>query len=161
MRGPYVDVRRAINLKRSQCSFLRKFTSQYIFPKHSSLWHSHVTIVHSFYFVFYHHQLHLPVCDVYVERNVGLWIIRGKFCNSENLIYVTEKLSTQSDDFSKKLYIYAEKSQRYICFNKRWKLVALVSLFFILFLVVMYRGQYIMIYYIIYKSYLKSCYILR
>ncbi|XP_063992538.1 fibroblast growth factor 18 isoform X1 [Diachasmimorpha longicaudata] len=36
-----------------------------------------------------------------------------------------QKLSTQSDDFSKKLYIYAEKSQRYICFNKRWKLVAL------------------------------------
>lgn len=39
---------------------------------------------------------------------------------------VTEKLTTQSEDFSRKLYIFAEKSQRYICFNKRWKLVGLV-----------------------------------
>ncbi|XP_012146585.1 fibroblast growth factor 8b isoform X2 [Megachile rotundata] len=36
-----------------------------------------------------------------------------------------QKLTTQSEDFSRKLYIYAEKSQRYICFNKRWKLVGL------------------------------------
>ncbi|XP_011878746.1 PREDICTED: fibroblast growth factor 18-like isoform X2 [Vollenhovia emeryi] len=36
-----------------------------------------------------------------------------------------QKLTTQSEDFSKKLYIFAEKSQRYICFNKRWKLVGL------------------------------------
>jgi len=39
---------------------------------------------------------------------------------------VTEKLTTQSEDFSRKLYIFAENSQRYICFNKRWKLVGLV-----------------------------------
>ncbi|KAI4480379.1 hypothetical protein M0804_010377 [Polistes exclamans] len=36
-----------------------------------------------------------------------------------------QKLTTQSEDFSRKLYIFAEKSQRYICFNKRWKLVGL------------------------------------
>ncbi|XP_015602899.1 uncharacterized protein LOC107271425 isoform X2 [Cephus cinctus] len=36
-----------------------------------------------------------------------------------------QKLTTQSEDFSGKLYIFAEKSQRYICFNKRWKLVGL------------------------------------
>ncbi|XP_012267986.1 fibroblast growth factor 18 isoform X2 [Athalia rosae] len=36
-----------------------------------------------------------------------------------------QKLSTQSDDFSGKLYIFAEESERYICFNKRWKLVGL------------------------------------
>lgn len=39
---------------------------------------------------------------------------------------VAEKLTTQSEDFSKMLYIFAEKSQRYICFNKKWKLVGLV-----------------------------------
>ncbi|XP_008549674.1 uncharacterized protein LOC103572717 isoform X2 [Microplitis demolitor] len=36
-----------------------------------------------------------------------------------------QKLTTQSDDFSRKLYIFAEKSQRFICFNKRWKPIAL------------------------------------
>ncbi|KAG5324302.1 FGF18 factor, partial [Pseudoatta argentina] len=36
-----------------------------------------------------------------------------------------QKLTTQSEDFSRKLYIFAEKSQRYICFNKGWKLVGL------------------------------------
>ncbi|XP_012222519.1 uncharacterized protein ths isoform X2 [Linepithema humile] len=36
-----------------------------------------------------------------------------------------QKLTTQSEDFSKRLYIFAEKSQRYICFNRRWKLVGL------------------------------------
>ncbi|XP_043267500.1 uncharacterized protein ths isoform X2 [Venturia canescens] len=36
-------------------------------------------------------------------------------------------LTTQSEDFSGKLYIYAEKTQRYICFNKRWKPVALLK----------------------------------
>ncbi|XP_011645656.1 fibroblast growth factor 17 isoform X3 [Pogonomyrmex barbatus] len=38
-----------------------------------------------------------------------------------------QKLATQSEDFSRKLYIYAEKSQRYLCFNKRWRLVALLK----------------------------------
>lgn len=41
-------------------------------------------------------------------------------------LHVAEKLTTQSEDFSKMLYIFAEKSQRYICFNKKWKLVGLV-----------------------------------
>ncbi|XP_043578256.1 uncharacterized protein LOC122565869 isoform X1 [Bombus pyrosoma] len=36
-----------------------------------------------------------------------------------------QKLTTQSEDFSRKLYIFAEKSQRYICFNKRWKPIGL------------------------------------
>ncbi|XP_033328765.1 uncharacterized protein LOC117221706 isoform X1 [Megalopta genalis] len=36
-----------------------------------------------------------------------------------------QKLTTQSEDFSRKLYIFAEKSQRYICFNKRGRLVGL------------------------------------
>ncbi|XP_029158984.1 fibroblast growth factor 18-like, partial [Nylanderia fulva] len=36
-----------------------------------------------------------------------------------------QKLTTQSEDFSRRLYILAEKTQRYICFNKRWKLVGL------------------------------------
>ncbi|XP_066598619.1 fibroblast growth factor 18 isoform X2 [Prorops nasuta] len=36
-----------------------------------------------------------------------------------------QKLTTQSEDFSRKLYIFAERSQRYICFNKRWRLVGL------------------------------------
>ncbi|XP_043260515.1 fibroblast growth factor 18-like [Colletes gigas] len=36
-----------------------------------------------------------------------------------------QKLTTQSEDFSRKLYIFAEKSQRYICFNKQGKLVGL------------------------------------
>ncbi|XP_046749804.1 uncharacterized protein LOC124413331 isoform X1 [Diprion similis] len=36
-----------------------------------------------------------------------------------------QKLTTKSDDFSGKLYIFAEESERYICFNKRWKLVGL------------------------------------
>ncbi|XP_076659205.1 fibroblast growth factor 17 isoform X2 [Halictus rubicundus] len=36
-----------------------------------------------------------------------------------------QKLTTQSEDFTKKLYIFAEKSQRYICFNKRGRLVGL------------------------------------
>ncbi|XP_026302091.1 fibroblast growth factor 17-like isoform X1 [Apis mellifera] len=38
-----------------------------------------------------------------------------------------QKLTTQSEDFSKMLYIFAEKSQRYICFNKKWKLVGLLK----------------------------------
>lgn len=42
------------------------------------------------------------------------------------MLDVAEKLTTQSEDFSKMLYIFAEKSQRYICFNKKWKLVGLV-----------------------------------
>ncbi|XP_043508444.1 uncharacterized protein LOC122527922 [Frieseomelitta varia] len=36
-----------------------------------------------------------------------------------------QKLTTQSEDFSRKLYIFAEKSQRYICFNERWKPIGL------------------------------------
>ncbi|XP_034950399.1 uncharacterized protein ths isoform X2 [Chelonus insularis] len=43
----------------------------------------------------------------------------------DEMIAPFQKLTTQSDDFSRKLYIFAEKSQRYICFNKRWKPVAL------------------------------------
>ncbi|XP_032683693.1 fibroblast growth factor 17 isoform X2 [Odontomachus brunneus] len=43
--------------------------------------------------------------------------------NDSNAAY--QELTTRTEDFSKKLYIYAEKSQRYICFNKRWKLVGL------------------------------------
>ncbi|XP_014482800.1 PREDICTED: fibroblast growth factor 18 [Dinoponera quadriceps] len=43
--------------------------------------------------------------------------------NDSNAAY--QELTTRSEDFSRQLYIYAEKSQRYICFNKRWKLVAL------------------------------------
>ncbi|XP_053978962.1 uncharacterized protein LOC128889862 isoform X2 [Hylaeus anthracinus] len=38
-----------------------------------------------------------------------------------------QKLTTQSEDFSGKIYIFAEKSQRYICFNKQWKLVGLTK----------------------------------
>ncbi|CAL7945643.1 unnamed protein product [Xylocopa violacea] len=34
-----------------------------------------------------------------------------------------QKLTTQSEDFSGKLYIYAEESKQYICFNKYWRLV--------------------------------------
>ncbi|XP_017876942.2 uncharacterized protein LOC108623144, partial [Ceratina calcarata] len=39
--------------------------------------------------------------------------------NDQNAPY--QKLTTQSEDFSGKLYIFAEESKRYICFNKRWK----------------------------------------
>ncbi|XP_014218436.1 uncharacterized protein LOC106646811 isoform X2 [Copidosoma floridanum] len=35
-----------------------------------------------------------------------------------------QKLTTLTDDFQMRMYIYAEKSKRYICFTKRWKLVA-------------------------------------
>ncbi|XP_076279100.1 fibroblast growth factor 18 isoform X2 [Lasioglossum baleicum] len=43
--------------------------------------------------------------------------------NDHNAPY--QKLTTQSEDFSGRLYIFAEKSQRYICFNKRGRLVGL------------------------------------
>ncbi|XP_020288476.1 fibroblast growth factor 18 [Pseudomyrmex gracilis] len=35
-----------------------------------------------------------------------------------------QMLTTQSEDFSRKLYIFAEKIERYICFTKKWKLVS-------------------------------------
>nr|XP_034179693.1 uncharacterized protein LOC117604087 isoform X2 [Osmia lignaria] len=49
--------------------------------------------------------------------------VKAEGRNESNAPY--QKLTTQSEDFSRKLYIFAEKSQKYICFNKRWKLVAL------------------------------------
>ncbi|XP_017753044.1 PREDICTED: fibroblast growth factor 17 [Eufriesea mexicana] len=52
-------------------------------------------------------------------------LINATVRNDENAPY--QKLTTQSEDFSGKLYIFAEKSQRYICFNKRWKLVGLLK----------------------------------
>ncbi|KAF7987241.1 hypothetical protein HCN44_003003 [Aphidius gifuensis] len=43
---------------------------------------------------------------------------------SEDQIAQFQKLTTQSEDFSRKIYIFAEKSQKYICFNKHWKAIA-------------------------------------
>ncbi|KAK7574404.1 hypothetical protein V9T40_011595 [Parthenolecanium corni] len=40
----------------------------------------------------------------------------------------TENLTIKSSDFSGKLTIFAEESQRYLCFNKRWKLVGMTPL---------------------------------
>jgi hypothetical protein len=39
----------------------------------------------------------------------------------------TENLTIKALDFSVKLTIYAEESRRYLCFNKKWKLVGSVS----------------------------------
>lgn len=49
-------------------------------------------------------------------------------CSLVLFLLITEKLTTQTDDFQMRMYIYAEKSKRYICFTKRWKMVAVVSL---------------------------------
>ncbi|XP_012281097.1 fibroblast growth factor 17 [Orussus abietinus] len=51
--------------------------------------------------------------------------VRAMVGDEEHAPY--QKLTTQSEDFSRKLYIFAEKTQRYICFNKRWKLVGLLK----------------------------------
>jgi len=39
----------------------------------------------------------------------------------------TGNLTIKSLDFSVKLTIYAEESRRYLCFNKKWKLIGSVS----------------------------------
>lgn len=51
--------------------------------------------------------------------------VRATELDDHNAPY--QSLTTQSEDFSRKLYILADKSQRYICFNKKWKLVGLTK----------------------------------
>lgn len=46
--------------------------------------------------------------------------------NLRNISF-TGNLTIKSLDFSVKLTIYAEESQRYLCFNRKWKLVGSVS----------------------------------
>lgn len=57
------------------------------------------------------------------------WFL-GFTSNNWNIFHFymfTENLTIKSSDFSGKLTIFAEESQRYLCFNKRWKLVGMVS----------------------------------
>ncbi|KAJ8688045.1 hypothetical protein QAD02_023840, partial [Eretmocerus hayati] len=49
--------------------------------------------------------------------------VKSTVRNEHNAPY--QKMTTQSEDFSMKLYIFAEKSKRYICFSKRWKVISL------------------------------------
>ncbi|XP_008215604.1 uncharacterized protein LOC100678771 isoform X2 [Nasonia vitripennis] len=49
--------------------------------------------------------------------------VKSTVRNEHNAPY--QKMTTQSEDFSMKLYIFAEKSRRYICFSKRWKVIGL------------------------------------
>ncbi|XP_063221604.1 fibroblast growth factor 17 [Bacillus rossius redtenbacheri] len=51
----------------------------------------------------------------------------GSVLASESIPEMFENLTIQSHDFTVKLTIFAEASKRYLCFNKRWRLVGLPS----------------------------------